>query len=56
MSGRAGYSITVPERLIKFLRRLVHLQAGRRYMIVLTLPGDGEIADWTITEIGKVEK
>lgn len=55
MNEVKAYSITVKAELLKLIRRLTHLQAGRRYMIVLTLPADGD-ADWTVQDLGKVER
>jgi len=44
---------SVPERWRKLLRRLNKLESGKRYMIFVTV---GSEPDWTVQEIGKVEK
>lgn len=41
------------ERYQNLIRRLNKLEAGRRYMITLTVGGE---IDYTVQELGKVEK
>lgn len=43
----------MPEWLVKFIRRLMGLSEGR-YQVTLTIQKDAW--DWTITELGKVER
>lgn len=44
---------SVPERWRKLIWRLNKLESGKRYMIFVTV---GERPDWTVQEIGKVER
>lgn len=44
----------MPERVAKLIRRLLELTRGR-WQIILTVGPDDEW-DWTVTELGKVEK
>lgn len=43
----------IPERWVKFLRRLMGLKSGR-YAIYLTITQDA--LDWSVVELGAVEK
>jgi hypothetical protein len=43
----------VPEWVLKFIQRLLALRPGR-YQIILTIGKDNQ--DWTVTELGKVER
>lgn len=45
--------ITVQRRWLNFLRRCRGLQPGR-YIIVLTV--DSQACDWSLQEVGRVEK
>lgn len=49
----AGSILTVPGRWLKFLRRCLGLQPGR-YILVLTVERDR--TDWSVQEVGKIEK
>jgi len=42
----------MPEWILKLARRLMALAPGR-YMLILTI---GKANEWTVTELGKVEK
>lgn len=48
----AGAALSVPAKMANFIKRLLHLKQGR-YMITLSVYGD--VCDWTISEMGRIE-
>lgn len=48
-----GSVVVVPRRWLRFLRRCLGLGPGR-YLVVLSVYGDG--TDWSVQEVGRVEK
>lgn len=50
---RAIIQEITPERWRKLVRRLNALEPGRRYMLLVTV---GETPDWTVQEVGRVER
>lgn len=46
---------TISRELFNLVNRVRHLERGKRYMLIVDVPEDGEL-NWSVTDLGKVER
>lgn len=46
---------TISREQFNLVNRVKHLERGKRYMVVVDVPEEGEMS-WTVTDLGKVER